>query len=84
MKRITTTPAVVLVAALAASLALCACGRGAAGGAATATVDRDTLTRRQKDSIVSTMPLPGARGIGSAQKAVDKLNAHAAAVDSVR
>jgi len=33
--------------------------------------DADTLTRRQKDSIVSTMPLPGASRIRDAQRAQD-------------
>jgi ABC-type glycerol-3-phosphate transport system substrate-binding protein len=43
----------------------------------------DTLTRRQKDSIVSTMPIPGAGKIQDAQKAVDKMNEQARALDTV-
>jgi len=43
----------------------------------------DTLTRRQKDSIVSTMPIPGASKIQDAQKAVDKINARMEALDTV-
>ena len=65
-------------------LSLGACAPGGTDEAATAKVDRDTLTRRQKDSIVSTMPLPGAGRIGDAQKAVDKINARSAELDSIR
>ncbi len=43
----------------------------------------DTLTRRQKDSIVSTMPIPGAGKIQDAQKAVDQINARMEALDTV-
>ncbi len=48
------------------------------------TVDRDTLTRRQKDSIISTMPLPGARGVGNAMKAADRMQARADQLDSLQ
>lgn len=34
-------------------------------------VDADTLTKRQRDSIVSTFPIPGAAGIGRAIDASD-------------
>ena len=34
-------------------------------------VDRDTLTRRQKDSITATLPLPGAGSVGRALRASD-------------
>jgi hypothetical protein len=40
-------------------------------------VDRDTLTQRQKDSIASTLPLPGASGIGRALRASDAAKARA-------
>ena len=40
-------------------------------------VDRDTLTRRQKDSITATLPLPGARGVGRALQAADAAKARA-------
>ena len=75
MKRFITVALVVL--------GVWACGRGAgeAGSAETAT---DTLTRRQKDSIVSTMPLPGASGIGRAQEAADRARARADMLDSIR
>ncbi len=72
-----------LVVVALAVLGVGACGRPAAQGASAAKVDRDTLTRRQKDSIVGTMPLPGASKIGDAQRAVDKLNANSARLDSI-
>jgi hypothetical protein len=70
------------ILAAAVLVAMLGCGRGAQKPTAQK-VDRDTLTRRQKDSIVSTMPIPGASKIGTAQRAVDKLNQHAAAIDSI-
>jgi ABC-type glycerol-3-phosphate transport system substrate-binding protein len=63
-----------------AVLGVWACGQNA-GEKAAAT---DTLTRRQKDSIVSTLPLPGASGIGRAQRAVDKANARVLQHDTIR
>jgi hypothetical protein len=45
-------------------------------------VDRDTLTRRQRDSISATLPIPGARGIGGALSASDAARARAAQHDS--
>jgi hypothetical protein len=71
-----------LLAALAA-LGVWACGAAAGDTSQTAKVDRDTLSRRQKDSIVSTMPLPGASKIGDAQRAVDKINANTHRLDSI-
>ena len=72
----------VLLVAMAV-LGVWACGRTAGEASTTAKVDRDTLSRRQKDSIVSTMPIPGASKIGDAQRAVDKINANTARLDSI-
>ena len=44
----------------------------------------DTLTRRQKDSLVSTMPIPGAGAVGRAMGAADRANARTLAHDSIR
>ncbi len=44
----------------------------------------DTLTRRQKDSLIATMPIPGASGVGRALDAVDQAAARAAAHDTIR
>jgi hypothetical protein len=46
-------------------------------------IDRDTLTRRQKDSIIAEMPLPGSGVVGRALKVQDAANARAARFDSL-
>ena len=63
-------------------LGVAACGQGAQPEAAT--VDRDTLTRRQKDSIISTLPIPGAAKVGDAMRAVDRANARTRQHDTIR
>jgi hypothetical protein len=64
----------------AAVLGVWACGEGA-GDTATAA---DTLTRRQKDSLIATMPMiPGSRGVGRALDAQDASRERAAALDSI-
>ncbi|MDT8340305.1 MAG: hypothetical protein RQ751_02225 [Longimicrobiales bacterium] len=45
--------------------------------------DRDTLTRRQRDSITATLPLPGAGAVGGALDAADAAAARAARHDSL-
>lgn len=62
-------------------LALSACPGGAADPPATS--DRDTLTRRQRDSVAATLPIPGARGVGAAMEAADAASARAAHHDSL-
>jgi len=44
----------------------------------------DTLSRRQKDSLVSTMPVPGASAVGRALQAADEANARTLAHDTIR
>lgn len=72
MKRILITAATVL--------AVGACGEGAGDDAQTAA---DTLTRRQRDSLISEMPLPGAGGVGRALDAQDRARERAEALDSI-
>ena len=67
--------------ALALAVVLAACGPGQAGDASSAAAD--TLTRRQKDSILSTMPVPGARSIGTALEAADAAAERARRLDSL-
>jgi hypothetical protein len=43
----------------------------------------DTLTRRQKDSIVSTLPIPGAGAVGRALEASDLAAERALAHDTL-
>jgi hypothetical protein len=50
---------------------------------ATGRIDRDTLSQRQKDSLVSTMPLPGASGIRDAQRAQDAAAERNRILDSI-
>lgn len=69
-----------LIVLAAAVLGVWACGAGTEGDAAAAA---DTLTRRQKDSIISEMPLPGSGGVRSALDAVDKANARTQAHDTI-
>jgi len=66
--------------AAAAALGVWACGESA-GDAASAT---DTLTRRQRDSIIATMPIPGAGAVGRALDAQDAARARADQLDSIR
>ena len=68
--------AVVLVAMM-----LGACGGDKPKGAGSGTTD--TLTQRQRDSILSTSNIPGARGVGAAMRAADSTSAHIRAADTV-
>ena len=70
--------------ALLCAFLLVACSGGGGGEApATAAVDRDTLTRQQKDSIIANMPLPGAGAVGRALGAADAASARAAEHDAI-
>jgi hypothetical protein len=61
-------------------LGLSACGPGGGDAASSA----DTLTRRERDSIIATLPIPGAGGVGRALDASDRARERANALDSVR
>jgi hypothetical protein len=63
----------------AAVMGVWACGQSAGDAASAA----DTLTRREKDSIIATMPIPGAGGVGRALDAQDRSRERAAALDSI-
>ena len=69
--------AVIVIAAVAG---VWACG--------SSTADRqtavDTLTRRQKDSLISTMPIPGAGAVGRALESADRANARTEGHDTIR
>jgi len=58
---------------------LAACGGGDSGKQA---VNRDTLTERQKDSILAKSSIPGASNVGRAMRAADSTSAGAHRVDS--
>jgi len=60
-------------------LAAAACGRGKPARA-----PGDTLTTRQRDSVIGASRIPGASGITRAMQAQDSLNARTARTDSVQ
>ena len=43
---------------------------------------RSALSQRQKDSLTATLPLPGARVVGSALNAADAASTRAAQIDT--
>ena len=63
----------------AALLGVWACGSRAEDAQSAA----DTLTRGEKDSLIATMPIPGASGVERALDAVDQAAARAAAHDTI-
>jgi hypothetical protein len=69
-----------LVMLTTAALALFACSRSEQLPMQSA----DTLTRRQRDSVIGASKLPGAQGIGRAQAAQDSAVARNAQLDSIR
>lgn len=66
--------------AAAVALTVGACGAASENDTASAA---DTLTRAQKDTIVSELPIPGARGVGAAMQARDNANARTEAHDTI-
>lgn len=67
-------------------VALLAIGTLACGGtesAKTQSVNRDTLTQRQNDSILAQSKIPGASGVGRAMTAADSTSARVRAADTV-
>lgn len=71
-------PSLVVLALLA--FAACGDGKDSAGGAAR----QDTLTRRQRDSVIGASKLPGAGGVRGAMRAADSAAARRARADSIR
>lgn len=71
-----------LIVVAAAVLGVWACGQSAEESGATQAAD--TLTRREKDSIISTIPIPGAGRIMDARRAADKANERVQQHDTIR
>ena len=67
------------MAAAALIVLAVACGSGKDDQA----VNRDTLTQRQKDSILAHSSIPNARAVGRAMNAADSASARALRADSV-
>ncbi len=61
-------------------LTVTACGENASDKQA---VNRDTLTERQKDSILAKSRIPGASAVGRAMTAADSTSAGSHRADSV-
>ena len=56
----------------------------ACGGSQSKTAESpDTLTRRQRDSIIANSRIPGAKGVGAAMRAADATSRGINAADSV-
>jgi hypothetical protein len=60
-------------------LAACGGGQPQRSGATA----RDSLTERQRDSILAQSKIPGARGVGRAMQVSDSISARVRATDSV-
>jgi hypothetical protein len=64
-----------------ALLVAAACGGGS--GSAGRRAGGDTLSERQRDSMLSKSSIPGARGVGRAMSAADSASARVQAADTV-
>ena len=71
-----------LLAAAVCLFVLAACSSQPESAPQTVANDRDTLTRRQKDSITATLPIPGAGAVGKAMRATDAAKARADQTDA--
>lgn len=67
-----------------AAVVLCAVAVACAKGDRTAATARDTLTTRQRDSVLGASRIPGARGIQRAMRAADTVSAQTARTDSIQ
>jgi hypothetical protein len=71
------------VTRLVTLLAVAALACGGSDSANTQTINRDTLTQRQKDSLLAQSKIPGAAGVGAAMRVADSTSARARATDTV-
>ena len=53
-------------------------------GSDTPANNRDTMTQRQRDSVLAQSRLPGAQGVGRALSASDSVRARNAQLDSIQ
>jgi hypothetical protein len=56
----------------------------ACAGSDTPANNRDTMTQRQRDSVLAQSRLPGAQGVGRALSASDSVRARNAQLDSIQ
>ena len=66
------------IAILAVVLVAAACAKNETGGN-----NRDTMTKRQRDSVLGQSGLPGAQGITKAMRAADSVKVRTSALDSI-
>ena len=53
------------------------------GGNGSGQVDQDTLTQRQRDSLVGELPIPGASGVRGATGVTDSAKARQRMLDTI-
>ena len=63
---------------------MCACALACSSGDKSAATSHDSLTQRQRDSVIGASKIPGAGGVTKAMRAQDTAKAQAAALDSIR
>lgn len=68
---------------LAAGLLTMLLACGTTGDADRNAVQGDTLTERQRDSMLARSRIPGARGVGTAHNAADSASARVQAADTI-
>lgn len=69
--------------ALALSVILVVCAGCSGAKTKESAAEGDSLTERQRDSILAQSRIPGASGVGAALRAADSTNARIHATDSV-
>ena len=65
------------------AVSLCAISACGSSDKSAQTVNRDTLTQRQKDSILANSRIPNARAVGKAMRVADSTSAGIQRADSV-
>jgi hypothetical protein len=71
------------ILSLLLTLAWAGCGGSQSQSKTASSASSDTLTELQRDSILSTSTIPGARGVGAAMRAADATSGGIRAADSV-
>ena len=67
------------IAVLAVVLVAAACAKNETGGN-----KRDTMTKRQRDSVLGQSGLPGSQGISKAMRAADTVKNRTSDLDSIK
>ena len=80
MKRLSAISRQLSALGLSSAVLLAACGGGKGGTSRTST---DTLTERQRDSILSQSRIPGASAVGKAMNVADSSSARVRAADTI-